>query len=194
MNPRRGTKGGFSIIEVLVAAAIVVVGFGAAMALLVSIIKNTRLSKEQVIAANLAQEGIELVRYKRDYNTQSGIPGVSFNNELQGVRAVDYNDDVIPNDANLFGVEISSGGACPATPTEEFHLFNDTLNPIRSFYVHENNGTHSPSAFYRCIEITSCATTTECVKVLSKVYWRESSSAWRTIEIKDVLYDWQPQP
>lgn len=59
---------GETMIEVLVALVIVIVGAIAALKLLALSIINIQLSAERVVATNLAQEGIEAVRSIRDTN------------------------------------------------------------------------------------------------------------------------------
>ena len=61
-------KKGFSIGEVLMAAFVLTVGIVAVLTLLVSSINHLIDARKNIIAAKLAEEGIELVRNMRDNN------------------------------------------------------------------------------------------------------------------------------
>ncbi len=57
---------GFTIIEVMVATIIITVGLIAAFVLSLTSMKFGKISVNRIIAANLAQEGIEVIRSMRD--------------------------------------------------------------------------------------------------------------------------------
>lgn len=59
---------GFSILETVVALAIITVGILGVLSLFTQTIRSGELSINQEIAINLAQEGIEVIRNKRDSN------------------------------------------------------------------------------------------------------------------------------
>jgi len=59
---------GFSLLEVMVAISIMTVGLGGAMALITMSMNAGVVSSDRLVAANLAQEGIEVVRSIRDIN------------------------------------------------------------------------------------------------------------------------------
>lgn len=61
-------KKGFSLLEVLISVFVLGVGTTAVMMLMVSNIKYSANSRDQIIASGLSQEGIELVRNMRDNN------------------------------------------------------------------------------------------------------------------------------
>lgn len=83
-------KNGFGILEVLIAAMILVVVVGAAVALGHASLRSSALAAEKTTAYNLAQEGIELVRKIRDNswvddNTSTGWSnGLKVNNSEYG--------------------------------------------------------------------------------------------------------------
>lgn len=93
---------GFSLVEVIVAVFILEVGLLASMSLLTSTFGSFQLSQKQFVAANLAQEGIEKVRNKRDSNwvsrrdTWQGISGGSFDSASEEIplNNKDYNREV----------------------------------------------------------------------------------------------------
>lgn len=83
----------FTLIEVMVALYVLIVGLLAAVSLLVRTMSLTEVTAEKFIAANLAQEGIEIVRNIRDNNILSSR---SWNAGLNtGSYRADYNDNVL---------------------------------------------------------------------------------------------------
>ena len=66
------TSKGFTLIEVVLVLAITSIAFIAIYALFASNIKHDAESRYEVIASNLAQEGIEIVRNRRDEEILEG--------------------------------------------------------------------------------------------------------------------------
>ncbi len=64
----KNEKEGFTLIESILAIGVLVVGILGAFILVVRSLSNIPLIQSRLIAANLAQEGIELIRQKRDSN------------------------------------------------------------------------------------------------------------------------------
>jgi len=62
------SKNGFTIIEALVSIFVLSMGITACIGLASSALRSSEISKNRLIAANLAQEGIEVVRNIRDSN------------------------------------------------------------------------------------------------------------------------------
>jgi len=80
MNKLKSKKRGFTLIESLLAIGVLIVGILSAFILVIRSLSNVPLIQSRLIAANLAQEGIELVRQKRDSNYLKGISwAVGFN-------------------------------------------------------------------------------------------------------------------
>jgi len=75
-----------TLIETLVALSIITLILGAAYGIIIQGLKVARLSLEKTQAYNLAQEGIEQVRYLRDLNYCNGNlwSNINFNNIPQG--------------------------------------------------------------------------------------------------------------
>ncbi len=65
-------KRGFSMLEAVISVFVVAIGLTATMSLVSNGLKHSLDSRDQVIAAQLAQEGIELVRNIRDNNWANG--------------------------------------------------------------------------------------------------------------------------
>ena len=90
---------GETLIEVLVALVLLVVGALSALRLFGLTGLNNQITKERVIATNLAREGLEAVRNIRDTNWLrfAGERRLCWNN-LDASQCLDDNSDGIPND------------------------------------------------------------------------------------------------
>lgn len=62
---------GFSLLEVLIAMAIITIGLVAALNLIAASLHSYKTSSQQVIYANQAQECVELARNERDRNPEA---------------------------------------------------------------------------------------------------------------------------
>jgi Tfp pilus assembly protein PilV len=112
---RRRTKRlpGFSFIEVIFSVALMAVGMMAAIQLMSGNLDQTLDSRNQVIAAELAQEGIELVRNVRDNNWTSGSAATfdHFPSSNAVNCRIDYNYSY-PNNLSCdgkYGLNLSGG-------------------------------------------------------------------------------------
>ena len=74
MNFRRLNKSnkGFTLLETIVAVAVIMVGLIAALVLINSSLFYVSLIKDRLIAANLNSEGLEVARNIRDNNWLNG--------------------------------------------------------------------------------------------------------------------------
>jgi len=91
-------KNGFTLIEVLAAIIVIIVGVVGVLALIQQTITYTALSSSRLVASYLAQEGIEIVRNIRDGNwlEQRTNSAISWTDGLSaGDWEADYNDAVL---------------------------------------------------------------------------------------------------
>lgn len=91
-------KNGFTLVEVLTAIFVILVGVVGTMATIQQTLAYTSLSASRLVASYLAQEGIEIVRNFRDGNwlEQRTNPPLPWTNGLSsGDWEVDYNDTVL---------------------------------------------------------------------------------------------------
>jgi type II secretory pathway pseudopilin PulG len=150
---RSGKKSaGFSLIEVVISVFLVAVGLVSSVQLISSGIYTSLDSRDQMIAAELAQEGVELVRNIRDNNWLNEGNGGSFTyfpNNRQNCRIdKNYDYDVTPNIG------------CHINDDKRLYLENN-------FYVHNSTNTTS-TKFHRRLDISDSSANRE-LKVY--VYW-----------------------
>ena len=94
-------KKGFTLLEVIIAVSLVLVGTTATLLLITRTVRQIGIFPSQLIAAHLNQEGIEIVRNIRDTNFLQGGAGAWDNglntaNCLAGCEA-DYTDTAVPD-------------------------------------------------------------------------------------------------
>jgi prepilin-type N-terminal cleavage/methylation domain-containing protein len=160
-------KKGFSIIEIMAVIFIVTVGMVGMLTLVYQSIKVQRFNKHTLIAYQLAQEGIELVRVIRDNNWQAS--------ERQGL------DTVLPSgsyclDYNNITINTGSEDYC--------ELFLNDLD----LYTHTTTSQRTP--YTRTIEISPIVGYEgEAVLVSVEITWQESGGTMNYIA-ETKLFDW----
>lgn len=143
-------KKGFSIGEVMISSFLLLVGIVAATALIVSNMRVSFDARDTIIAAQLAQEGIEIVHNVRDTNTAKYTyctreectpsdlePFDSFYNGENHYYIKGYDDDT-----KSFNLKRSN-------QDNELQLLIDENNQ----YVYTANNSGDPTRFYRRIII-----------------------------------------
>lgn len=159
---QRETKG-FTLVEALVALTLLTVGLIPAFIQASSAVTLSSSVRNSLIAAHLAQEGVEVVRAARDGNWFAGQP---FNTGLTSCTSgcrVQY-DSALTQPL----------GGNPALK----------LDPLSGLYQY-SSGTDT--LFHRTITIT--APTSHELAVFSAVTWRERSGD-KTFTVEYHLFDW----
>lgn len=162
---------GFSIIEILAILFIISLAMLGVVSLIVQNIQVQSINKNQLIAASLSQEGIELVRQIRDTNWLNG------NNFATGLTNGNYVTD------------FNQGGLIPVGSNSDTRLYLDS----GGFYVLAAAGLE-PTIFKRQIFIERLPATAEDpgepLKVRSLVSWEVRDKPYR-YELGTLLYDWR---
>jgi len=131
-------KRGFSLIEVLIALFILSFGVSAVFVLMSSSIKDAQTSKNQTIAAQLAQEGIELVKNFKD----NAATPATFSTEL-AIGGVDFRADY----SSTYVLFKQSPTSFPGPVNKKLYLDS-------GFYTHTASSTSTDTKFLRKIAVS----------------------------------------
>lgn len=165
-------KRAFSLVETLVAVAILVGGLTATLGILSFMLRTVNVLKSEFVAAHLAAEGIEVIRNIRDANwLRRDIGG-----ESRGWR----------DDLTAANYEVAFDSRVPEANQ------NRLLNLDAAGRYTYNAG--APTSFKRRIELqwvdTPGTPTVERVRVRAVVRWQDQFQS-RQVVVEDLLYDWK---
>lgn len=164
---------GFSILEITISIFIISMAFIGLMSLTGQNIQAQYTNENSLIASQLAQEGLELVRNIRDSNWISGQPH--------------YYDNIYKDSDDTYIVAYTPIGATDFGP--------DTIDdPGAKLYInssgnydHDSSGV--PTPFYRLITVVTTAKN-EYLEVECKVKWNERGKN-NEYTAKTLLYAWR---
>ncbi|MBI4132433.1 MAG: type II secretion system protein [Candidatus Sungbacteria bacterium] len=167
--------GGFTLLETIVALALIVSALIGPFTLATRGIFGAKFSKSKIVALNLAQEGIELVRAMRENNVLAGAnwrglfgPCASGCTRLQDGS---YQPDVY----------YAASGATPPINTGAAMLFDAAAG----LYSQASGGA---TPYTRVVSLTTPAA--DQMQVVSLLTWTESGIA-RQVRLEETLYNWQ---
>lgn len=172
---------GFTLVETIVAIGVISIGFVGSLVLLSKSASQASTLKDRLIAAHLAEEGIEVVRNLRDTNW---LKGFDWRADLDDTNfaLVNYNSPAI-------GIDIDGNV-----------LSQDCLSYVGGFYAHLTEVSSCNTSFKRYIEITTkddpdlidpdTGKKAQYMEVKSVVSWREKVST-KSLTVIDNLYDWK---
>jgi Tfp pilus assembly protein PilV len=182
---KKNESSGFTIIEAMIAAAVISVGLIGILTLCTVSMKFGRISLNRVIAANLAQEGIEVIRLMRD-NLWLNDPDGDAN---------PWNNP--PFDTDTEGIVVWNPSSGEWTWNEKSESYYSNSDSQVGFYLDAQGryiqGSSSPQTnFYRIIKISSGADSDGYFfrQVVSKVKWKEGNKFYE-IQTEDRLYNWK---
>ncbi len=159
-HPEKLSKG-FTLVEALVALVILTMALGPALILSSDITNTASVIQNDLIAANLAQEGVEVVRALRDTNWFNRS---AFNTGLaDGIYRIEWNS----------GSMIALGA-------------NPPLKVNNGLY---NYSAGTDTIFRRTVTITNVNTNE--IRVVSDVTWTERANRARDIKVESHLFNWK---
>lgn len=178
-------KKGFTLLETVVAIAIL----GSVIALLLTIVASgitqARYGSQKQTANYLAQEGIELVRnHRAGYQLQAKQSGTQFS-----LNSGNWGSDIfsctikcvitISENNPLLDV-FSCGSTCPPLYlTQEYGYVNQIVPGL----------TDKPSPFTRTIKLIP-TTNPDSVELVSTVTWKDDRNIESKVEYKTILTSW----
>ncbi|MEK7557886.1 MAG: prepilin-type N-terminal cleavage/methylation domain-containing protein [Patescibacteria group bacterium] len=165
-------KNGFSLIELIVCLFIINLGMIGVLSLVLQNIKVESTNKNALIASQLAQEGLELVRNQRD------------NNWLSGTVVWTNNIDNFPTYIIDYSYKSGAVTGVGEIDDEKTKLY---INKD-GYYTHEST-SNSPTIFSRLISAI-VSDKGDYLDIKSKVYWKERGRDYN-YEAEVYLYDWK---
>jgi len=186
---RSKRRDGQTLIELLFALTVIVTGLFAATTLVFSNLQLSDRDADEVVAVNLAREGIELAKQIRDSNWLAGDP---FN---QGLGSA--GDETATPRWN--------GGATEQQPVFDFtaNAMTDPQTFIRrsanlatpTFFTQSDPaGVDTPwhrlLTFHPICEISCASSPVIGIRVESRVEWQRKGQTFRRVMYED-LYDWR---
>lgn len=151
--------------ETLVAIAILLIAVVGPISLIGDALHKLYYAKDQMIAINLAQEGIEVVRQVRDTNMLGGVGTDIFILSSPSYYVVD---------ASLASLSTSVGNQQPV---------------ILDAGLYKQGVAGMPTQFTRLVTIESVGSGATERKVTSKVEWKTGGQAG-TITVTEYLFKW----
>ncbi len=176
---KQPVKKGFSLIEIMIALFVLIIGIIATITLVTESVQQTRLSRDALIAASLAQEGTELVRNVRDANASS----VFFNNKFGNTPVGEIFGTPFPNGAGDCRVEPRIGSGNLDLPEFQCGSVNNNnarlrLNSISGNAIYQHSGSGAYSGYSRKIVLGNPRTSggeLKSIDVTSIVTWGNAS-------------------
>lgn len=161
---------GFTLMEVMAAIFIILIGLVGIMSLISRSLYAGTLSTSRLIAANLAQEGIEVVKNIRDLNYGANSWDNWYAPTPVGIADGTYS---VQYDSQALG---SSAG--------NYLNYNSTSG----LYSYNTTGTYVVAPFKRLITISTISAVAK--DVVSQVTWTERGVP-RSIVVEDRLWNWR---
>jgi len=179
---------GFSLIETLVAVSIIVFGILGALTLAATSLKTVSATKNYLIAENLAQEGVELIRAKKSNNIQECLdndPTPSCPLDRDWLKDM----GIVSGGTACFSARGCSIDAinlnpqqCPASPDQCVLKYNGVYNNL------PGGGGGPNTIFRRIIRLQEIQPGIE-VKVNVEVFWTERFGTQRVI-VEENMFNW----
>ncbi len=158
---------GFTLVEIITVLFVISLGLVGVLSLIISNIQNQNFNRTSIIAYQLAQEGIELVRHTRDTNWKALS---EFDEGLApGTYFIDYLD---------------SAPTLVSDPVIDIKLKQDA----NGMYHHSITSADADSGFNRLILIT--ARDESSINVQSIVSWQDHQLS-RSYNLETFIYDWK---
>lgn len=204
-------KKGFTLIETIVALALIVAAVVGPLSLISSGLANAKTSKNRLVAAHLAQEGVEIVRGFRDFNVLNDSPTtpVSWRGALPDGGSID--DPGCMTDVGGIQLAAFAGGYevdavdCLLTAYSGQPLaFDQTGGANNNLFLRALNCAApgcTPTIFRRKVTITDFSGALESAAgetipnsdkftIASQVTWEERGMT-KSVTVTETIYNWR---
>lgn len=183
-------RSGFTLIETMVAIAVLAIALTGPFVAVQTALNASYVARDQLVAASLAQEGMEYIRSVRDNNYlnnrstwMTGLSGLScYGNNPSGYCTI----DPTRGDVNTAGA-----GSCNST-TGSAMTYCSSFSVVPMLYISSSNlynqqSSGTASRFKRGVQIQVVSATE--VRVSVTVSWTSAHQSYSVV-VTDTLRDW----
>lgn len=175
------SKGGFTLIETLVAVLLLSTAIAGPLTIASKGLSTSLIAKDQIGAFNLAQDGMEYIRFARDTNKLSGgnwITGGGAGSSVNLTACVSATGCYVDS---LQSTVNACGSTCPI-------LNFDSTNHYYSYTA----GSASTQRYIRTITIaTPVGGNNGEATVTVVVQWQSAGGITRSVTLRENVFDWQ---
>ncbi|QQG45684.1 MAG: type II secretion system protein [Candidatus Sungiibacteriota bacterium] len=186
---------GFTLLETVVALSVILAVVVGPVTLITKGIFNFVATKNKLVAANLAQEGIELIRLVRDNNVicdfLNGSAGWAWNRDPEGGNLTNTSREVDANSSKT----INCGAASLSTPRLPLYSGQPLrFNTSTGFYGY---GGDQETVFVRKVDIRvppdnpdSGIPASDQMDIISTITWNEHGTP-KSLVVRERIYNWR---
>lgn len=179
MIKHKNTNGGFSLLESMVAITILLVAVVGPLSTIGNSLSQIYIARDQMVAINLAQEGIEAVRQIRDSNMIKGW-------NLGDTTTNPWNATIDSTD-KFYTIDVSSDpllrdcSPCSTSSASVPFLKQDSEGRY-------GGATGIDSRFRRVLKAESVDGSPNEIKITSTVFWKTSGGTEKRIDVTESLF------
>ncbi len=202
---------GFSLLETVVAVALLIGAVIGPVGLISRSLRSASFSGNDLIARNLAQEGIELFRAVRDNNVLcvavGGVRGwdrmPGGGGRMLGYYEISVPDPFQPSPDPFHTIAMGCGATIIRTPLPLSRVAATCVTPLTLDAGVYTYGSGAQTNFSRCVRVCSPATASPCsasgdgdipandqMEIISTVSWMEHG-VQKNVTLRDRLYNWK---
>ena len=170
----RTQKKGFSLVEIITILFIVSLGLVGILSLIVQNIQSQSYNRDNLIAYQLAQEGIELIRKVRDSNWKAGLP---------------FNTNLAPDTDIVYQYYMDYRDSAPHDASGNPDTLSILKKDVYGYYFHDLASPATSSGFSRLITVEQ-GLDDSFLRIFSQVSWGDRTRGYY-YDLETVLYDWR---
>lgn len=184
---------GFTIVEVMMAVTVLAVGMMGAISLINYSIFAASNSINRITAANLSEEGIELVRNVRDSNW---LAGDNWDKDIKGngaEKAIKFfcggaaKQNI--SESDIDNCSPPNGSACQVYVYKKISdnslCYSDNFSAQAGYTIEKQTG------FYRLIKLDRLSAPAERIQVSAYIKWMDRNGQYRYLTAEEILYNWR---
>ena len=180
-DKKKNKEKGFTLVEALIAIAILMISVAAPLSLAAKGIQAANLAKQQIVAFYLAQDAYEFIKNKTDTN--------KINNEVYAAGGIIKGLDVCVSD--ICDVDTIQGGVRRYIPGTKIKYFTDTN--VYGFNNSANGSVPVDSIYSRYIKIKKIKDTGNSIdeiKVTVTVEWKKIYGGTQKYVLEGHITNW----